>query len=100
MIEYQLRIYRLHPGALPAFLDVWHHDVVPLRRKCGFEVVGAWQDAAHDEFVWMISYDGPDGIAAADARYYVSPERRAVPPARDPAQFIASRELRVLTAVR
>jgi hypothetical protein len=95
----QLRIYRLKPDTLPRFLDVWRTDVLPLRRRHGFEVRGAWYSEASNEFVWMLSYAGLDGFAAADARYYASPERQALPPARDPAQFIASRELRILVDV-
>jgi hypothetical protein len=43
-----------------------------------------------DELVWLLGYDGPDGIDSADRRYYASPERAAPDP--DPAQWFESTE--------
>ena len=52
--------------------------------------VGAWVADDKDEFVWILSYDGPDGFDAADARYYASPARAALDP--DPAQWFETVE--------
>jgi len=68
------------------FLDAWLRGVYPLRSKFGFVFTGAWRADGADEFVWIIGYDGPDGFAAADRRYYESDERRRMSP--DPAQYI------------
>ena len=43
-----------------------------------------------NEFVWIVSYDGPEKWDAKQAEYYSSPERAAVDP--DPAQYIAKTE--------
>jgi hypothetical protein len=94
---YQLRTYKLHEGMLEEFIAEWRAHVVPLRRKLGFEVIGAWADREQETFVWMLSYDGPDGFAAREGEYYTSPERAALDP--DPARHIASAETRMLTAV-
>jgi hypothetical protein len=72
------------------FLDAWLPQVPPLRRRFGFHVVGAWVVEGEDELVWILGYDGADGFAAADARYYASPERTAMDP--DPAQWFETAE--------
>ncbi len=71
---------------MDAFLDAWVRGVYPLRRKFGFTFAGAWRVHGADEFVWIIGYDGPEGFATADQRYYESKERKRVLP--DPAQYI------------
>jgi hypothetical protein len=47
---------------------------------------GAWRVEDAEEFVWIIGYDGAEGFAAADKRYYESEERKRMSP--DPAQYI------------
>lgn len=84
----QLREYAIKPGQLETFAKVWANGVKPLRTKMGFTVEGAWTIPAEEKFVWIVSYDGPDGWEAANTRYYGSPERKALDP--DPASFIAA----------
>jgi hypothetical protein len=85
-MEYQLRQYRIRDGQMDEFVDAWLRGVYPLRRKFGFTFVGAWRVDGADEFVWILGYDGPDGFAAADRRYYASTERKTMSP--DPAALI------------
>jgi NIPSNAP len=85
-MEYQLRRYRIRAGNMDKFLDAWLRGIYPLRRRFGFTFAGAWRVEDADEFVWIIGYDGPDGFAAADKRYYESEERKRMSP--DPAQYI------------
>jgi hypothetical protein len=97
-VELLLRIYTIRPGELDEWLREWREHVVPLRRSVGFEVLGAWvsEGAAAEAatFTWLLGYDGPGDIDAANAAYYDSPERAAVEP--DPARHIAeARQLRV-----
>jgi hypothetical protein len=94
-VEWQLRIYEIEHGALDLWIEEWREHVAPLRRRLGFRVLGPWVDG--DSFVWLIGYDGEDGFAAADARYYDSPERRSLDP--DPARHIASAAHRMLQEV-
>ena len=82
----QLRDYAIKPGQLDAFADLWSKNVRPLRQKKGFTVESAWKIPSEDRFVWIVSYDGPDGWEAANQAYYESPERKAMDP--DPASFI------------
>jgi hypothetical protein len=80
----QVRVYRVKPGMLDAFVEEWREHVVPLRRAFGFHVVAAWAAEEEDTFVWVLQHDGD--FAAADREYYGSPERAALDP--DPARHI------------
>jgi hypothetical protein len=86
-MELVLRIYTIKPGELDDWVDEWREHVLPLRRRCGFEVLGAWVSDEASTFTWLLGYDGPDGLEAANAAYYDSPERAALDP--DPARHIA-----------
>lgn len=83
-METQVRVYRVRPGELDAFVEEWRDQVAPLRQRFGFEVVAAWASTVDDTFVWVISHEGD--FAAADREYYMSPERAALDP--DPARHI------------
>ena len=93
-MDWQLRIYTIADGALDAWLEEWRAHVAPLRRSVGFEILGPWVEAGTTTFVWLIGYGGADGFDAANARYYESPERRALDP--DPARHIVASETRML----
>jgi antibiotic biosynthesis monooxygenase (ABM) superfamily enzyme len=93
----QLRIYRMKPGAMDEFVALWRDHVVPARLVHGFTVTGAWTNRDADEFVWIVSYDGPDTFEQVDARYYDSPERVNLP--TSPAEYIDAMELRMLDPV-
>jgi NIPSNAP len=84
---WQLRLYRVQPDRMAEFVDGWRKGVVPLRERFGFRVETAWASIEDDTFCWVLSYDGDDGFAAADARYYASPERAGLDP--DPAKLLA-----------
>ena len=84
----QLRDYTIKPGQLEAFVSAWSKGVRPLRLKRGFVIEGAWKIPAEERFVWVVSYDKPDGWEAANKAYYDSPERKAMDP--DPAKLILS----------
>ena len=93
-----LSIYTIRPGELDEWLEEWRDHVVPLRRAAGFEVLGAWATEEEPEepatLTWLLGYDGPESLEAANAAYYHSPERQALEP--DPARHIAeARQLSV-----
>lgn len=92
----QLRIYTINRGQLDDFVQAWSAGVLPLRRKLGFRVDGAWVLRERNEFIWVLSTDGPD-FAAKDNAYYASPERTALDP--DPAPLIARAEHWFITPV-
>lgn len=83
----QLRMYTIEEGKMEAWIHGWKKGVLPLRQKFGFRVDGAWVVPNENKFVWILTYDGPEGFEARDAAYYASEERKALDP--DPAQYIA-----------
>lgn len=92
----QLRIYRVKEGKMDEWLEGWTKGVLPLRRKFGFRVDGAWVVTGENKFVWILSYDGPEGFRARDEAYYASAERKAMHP--DPAPLIDSAETYIMTS--
>jgi hypothetical protein len=97
MAEYQLRDYRIQPGALDQWIKEWAESVRPLREKLGFTVAGAWTIEDENRFIWILRWDGPGSFQDADRAYYASPERAAVKP--DPARLIVSSEHKFCQAV-
>jgi len=93
----QLRDYTIKPGQLAAFVQVWKNGVRPIREKRGFVVEGAWTIPTEDRFVWLVSYDKPDGFEAAVKAYMESPERKALDP--DPASFIVTQRVAFIDPV-
>ncbi len=92
----QVRMYTIEEGKMAEWLDGWTRGVVPLRRKFGFRVDGAWVAPDGNRFFWILSYDGPDGFEARDAAYYDSPDRKSMKP--DPAALIEKAEQWFVTA--
>ena len=90
--RHQLRVYRIEPGRMADFVAAWQAGVVPLRRRFGFEIEGAWTGAGEssDQFCWVVRFDGEGTFEAADRAYYASDERRQL--ADDPARFIVDQE--------
>lgn len=86
----QLRIYTINKGALQTFAREWEEKIKPLRIKLGFSIDGAWTVEATNQFVWIMSYDGPHAWADLDRAFFDSEERRAMTP--DPARNIARME--------
>lgn len=93
----QLRIMTINRGRLDAFVEAWRAGVYPLRQKQGFTTEGAWVIRERNEFVWLLSYDGPGTFQARDSAYYASEARRTLDP--DPRQYIAKVEAWFLTPV-
>ena len=89
-MEVQVRIYEAKAGELERFVEEWQARVRPLRERFGFRVLGAWASEDGRRFVSVLGYEGPDGFASADARYYASPDRAALEP--DPARLLEGTE--------
>jgi NIPSNAP len=85
----QLRMYTIKSGEMAAWQEEWGRLIVPLRRRNGFEIVGAWT-IEPEQFVWILRYTGSKTWKDADAAYYVSPERTEMQP--DPERHIAKSE--------
>jgi NIPSNAP protein len=93
----QLRVYRIADGKMSEFVQGWRTAVVPLRRKMGFTIEGAWTVRGENRFVWILSYEGEDDFETKNTEYYESPERKALAP--DPAQHIEKSEELILSPV-
>ncbi len=96
-MTFQLRTYRAKEGELDAFIEEWRASVLPLRRRFGFHVEGAWTIREDNAFVWILSHDGPEGFEARDAAYYASHERKALSP--DPARHLAATNAQLMEPV-
>jgi hypothetical protein len=94
-MTYQLRSYVVKPGEMDEWLTEWREKVLPLRRKFGFEVVGAWIVEEENRFVWVLGHDGDFG--ARNDEYYASPERESMDP--DPARHLESTETKLMSPV-
>ena len=96
-MQYQLRIYTVLDGAMADWIEEWIQHVYPLREQFGFKVIGGSVTEGTDTFVWILGYDGPEGIDAADAAYYAWPDRAQVSP--NPARHLAATEHRTMHSV-
>jgi hypothetical protein len=74
----QLRTYTVRDGLLDEWVQRWRGEIVPLRLELGFTIGGAWVDRERNQFVWLISYEGPETFAERNALYWSSPKREAM----------------------
>jgi antibiotic biosynthesis monooxygenase (ABM) superfamily enzyme len=91
----QLRRYEIKPGAMEQFLEAVR-AAFPVREQYGFTVEFALIDEERNQFTWAVSHDGD--FAAAEAAYYESPERAALP--ANPADFIDTMHLGMVKVER
>ena len=94
----QMRLFSIQPGHLDDFVRAWQAGVYPLRLRSGYTIDCAWAIPERHEFIWILSYDGPEDWAAKEAAYYASPERAAVDP--DPRQYIVQTQAWFVTPSR
>jgi hypothetical protein len=94
-MTWQLREYTVKPGEMAQWIEEWRSKIVPLRLKFGFRILGSWTVDGTDQFVWIISYDGPKSWQEVDSDYYQSPQRKAIEP--DPARHLAHTQTRLMT---
>ena len=83
----ELRVFTINRGQMDLFLDAWFRGVYPLRLKHGHAIQGPWIIPERNEFVWIVSHDGPGSWEEREGAYYASPERVGMDP--DPLQYVA-----------
>ena len=93
----QIRIYTIKEGQLQQFAEEWKENVYPLRLEHGFQIDGAWLIEKKAQFVWLLSYSGPESWAAKEEAYYASAARKAMDP--NPARLILRPEEYFLESV-
>jgi len=85
-----MRIFTINKGKMNEFVSAWKKGVFPLRTQNGFKIESAWVVQEKNKFIWILSYDGPEGFEAKDSAYYASQARTTLQP--DPADYIADSE--------
>ena len=76
-VQHQLRIYQVKKGRMNDWVEMWRSNVLPVRRRFGFSVIGPWIVRDESRFVWIV---GHDNFSEANAAFYDSPERSALEP--------------------
>ncbi len=74
-MQHQLRVYQVKEGRMGDWVEKWRSDVLPIRRRFGFAVIGPWIVRDEERFVWIV---GHDNFSEAVAAYGASPERSAL----------------------
>lgn len=69
----QVRTYTVREGLLDEWAQRWKAEILPLRLEWGFAIGGAWVDREHNQFLWLITYEGPETFAERNAMYADSP---------------------------
>lgn len=93
----QLRLYKVKPGEMAAFLAAWENHAVPVRQLYGFRVLAAWRSEDESSFGWLVTHDGAGDFETAEQAYYSSPERAAM--ADDPAVYLESVATQMVTVL-
>lgn len=93
----QLRVYTVREGLLDEWADKWRELIVPLRLEFGFEIHGAWLDRKRNQFVWVLSYAGPESFAERNAQYWASPKREGM--GLDPKEYLVETDVREVDAL-
>lgn len=65
----QVRTYTVREGLLDEWAQRWKAEILPLLLEWGFAIGGAWVDREHNQFVWLITYEGPETFAERNAMY-------------------------------
>lgn len=93
----QLRLYTIDKGRLDDFAAAWRAGVYPLRTSLGYRIPFAAKIPATNQFLWLLSYNGPESWEQKEKAYYGSAARVSLSP--DPAQWIARPEQLMMTPV-
>ena len=93
----QLRLYTIDKGRLDDFATAWRAGVYPLRSRVGYRIPFAAKIPSTNQFIWVVTYDGPESWEEKEAAYYGSAARAGLSP--DPAQWIARPEQWMVTPV-
>lgn len=90
----QLRIYTINRGMMPAWLECYKNELLPMMKAHGMRIDAAWATSAGTEFIWVRTYNDNEDLAAIEASFYGSPEWLA---AREHvASYIAKTEVRLM----
>jgi hypothetical protein len=93
----QLRTYTIREGLLDEWARRWREDILPVRREFGFTIPHAFLDRERNQFIWMVSYTGPETFTERNRIYWNSPQRLAMN--LDHKQYLVSSTVHILEDV-
>jgi hypothetical protein len=93
----QLRIYTVDPATSEEWVARFYEHIVPLREQHGFIVEWSLLSEDSARFAWLVSHEDGDNWEAAEATYYASPERSAVP--FSPGDYISAHDVTMVRPV-
>ena len=93
----QLRTYTINKGMMDSWLETFDTKIRPVHEKVGIPIEATWVNADRTDFIWIRSFNSAEEIAAKEAEYFASPERKAL--GDIPQQHIAKGEVRVIEPV-
>lgn len=93
----QIRIYTINKGMMDSWINVFQEKLMPIHKKCGIPIVGAWTNLDRSEFIWVRSFSTVDEIASKESEYFATPERTALGDL--PGSHIAKIEVKVVESV-
>jgi hypothetical protein len=96
-MEVEVRIYDVMPDHVDDWVAAWTSGIAPLRRECGFDIVGAWLDRPESRFVWILSYEGEESFDVAERRYHAHPARERLQP--EPSDWILATLIRRMVPI-
>lgn len=94
---FQHRTYTIKEGLLREWVEQWQSQVAPLRREFGFEIHGAWVDHERNQFIVVLSYDGPESFRERNQQYWDSFVRLGT--GGEPSLYLMDRVVREVTPV-
>ncbi|MEV4382060.1 NIPSNAP family protein [Streptosporangium sp. NPDC049644] len=92
---FQHRTYTIQEGLMEEWVEKWRSKIEPLRREFGFEIHGAWVDHERNQFIVVLSYDGPEGFRERNQQYWDSLNR--LESGVEPLLYLAGRVIREVT---
>ena len=111
---YEVRTYTINRGMMDSWLKVWSEEMVPIHKKYGMGIEGAWVPIdppefgsgypsgnqpmrPKNEFIWVRSFADLDDLKAKDGAWRSRPERLEL--GDRPSSHIAASDIRIVRSV-
>ena len=91
----QYRLFTVDKGRLDDFVRVWKEKIYPLRLKTGYRIPFAAKIPETNQFVWLLTYDGPKSWEQIGAEY--TEARKGISP--DPLDWVPVTETHLVQLV-
>jgi hypothetical protein len=95
----QLRIYRIRPGLMEEWQELFFGTLVGLHELVSINVAAAWTNPLDpDEFVWIREFRSLGSVEQQESEFFATPERRALGDVR--GKFVEQVDVRVLEPLK